>query len=185
MSRAYSQAGRPDRAREVLDLYLRKTLDPVLLAAAQPIIENVRASIILAEGKPREAILMYRKSDTLPDGATTECTICPLYNLGSAYDAAGMTDSAIIMFEAYVRTPYFSRLELRGWPDERSHPERLPLVYERLGNLYEQTGDSSRAADRYSLFVKLWKTADSELQPRVASARSRITALKSRGANPR
>jgi tetratricopeptide (TPR) repeat protein len=185
MSRAYSQVGWPDRAREVLELYQRNLAKQVLLAAeVQPIIENVRASLVLAEGKPRDAILIYRKSDMLPDGAAHECSICPLYNLGSAYDAAGMTDSAIIMYDAFVRTPYFSRLELRGWFDERAHPERLPLVYERLGNLYELKGDSSRAAASYAQFVELWKDADPDLQPRVASARSRIAALRGRRSNP-
>ena len=40
----------------------------------------------------------------------------------------------------------------------------------RLGELYENAGDTKRATEYYGRFVDLWKNADAELQPRVAEA---------------
>jgi DNA-binding SARP family transcriptional activator len=47
----------------------------------------------------------------------------------------------------------------------------------RLGELYEEKGDRVKAADRYAEFVKLWKRADPELQPKVTEAKQRLEAL--------
>lgn len=135
-------------------------------------------SIALAEGRPREALAWYRKSDSLPDGPAHWCTICPLYDFGTAFEAMGQPDSAIAMFELYVRTPFGGRLETAGYPYQVARPHRLAVVHERLAKLYEGKADSSRAAHHYARFVDLWRDADHELQPRVAAARRRISALR-------
>ena len=53
----------------------------------------------------------------------------------------------------------------------------LPVVYERLGDLYEKRGDTAKAIHYYGKLVDLWKDADPELQPRVEAARRAIEAL--------
>jgi DNA-binding SARP family transcriptional activator len=53
----------------------------------------------------------------------------------------------------------------------------LPRAYERLGELYEQRGDTAKAIYYYGKLVELWKDADPELQPRVEAARRAIEAL--------
>ena len=53
----------------------------------------------------------------------------------------------------------------------------LPLIHERLGSLYEAKGNAEKAAEHYRAFIDLWKTADPELQPRVAAARHRVSKL--------
>lgn len=64
-------------------------------------------------------------------------------------------------------------------------PYRLPLVYERLGQLLEAKGDLAAASDAYEKFIALWKDADPELQPRVADARARLRRLRDREASRR
>ena len=54
----------------------------------------------------------------------------------------------------------------------------LPPILKRLGELYAQRGDRVRAVASYSRFVELWKNADQEFQPILATARDRIAELK-------
>ena len=53
-------------------------------------------------------------------------------------------------------------------------PLRLPAAHERLGQLYEAKGNTTKAVEHYQAFIDLWKNADPELQPRVAGARRRL-----------
>ena len=52
---------------------------------------------------------------------------------------------------------------------------------EALGALYEKRGDRGRAAAHYRAFAELWRTADSQLQRRVETARRRAAALDAGG----
>jgi DNA-binding SARP family transcriptional activator len=56
-------------------------------------------------------------------------------------------------------------------------PMRVPAIRERLGQLYETMGDTTKAIDNYRAFIDLWKNADPELQPRVADAKRRLARL--------
>jgi hypothetical protein len=58
------------------------------------------------------------------------------------------------------------------------HPAARSLARERLGALYEELGDNSKAAEHYAAFAELWADADPELQPRVQHARERVAALE-------
>ena len=49
--------------------------------------------------------------------------------------------------------------------------------YRRLGELYEQRGDTAKAVEYYNEFVELWKDADPELQPQVEDVKRRLAAL--------
>jgi hypothetical protein len=51
------------------------------------------------------------------------------------------------------------------------------VVYERLGALYEQRGDTANAILNYGKLVDLWRDADPELQPRVEAAGRAIQTL--------
>jgi len=44
----------------------------------------------------------------------------------------------------------------------------------RLGELYQQQNDRSRAAAQYAALLQLWRGADHELGPLVADVRRRL-----------
>ena len=85
------------------------------------------------------------------------------------FDQAGVADSAIAFYEAYLGTPFNHRFFVDS--------ERLAATHERLGQLFDERGDTEAAAVHYARFVELWEDADPELQPRVAAARSRLEAI--------
>jgi tetratricopeptide (TPR) repeat protein len=122
----------------------------------------VLGAIALAERRPQDAVTEFRLQDQASFvGAAA--------NLGRAYDQAGMPDSAIASYQRYLDTPFLGRLALDAvW--------RARALY-RLGELYEERGDRVKAADRYAEFVKLWKRADPDLQPKVTEAKQRLETL--------
>jgi tetratricopeptide (TPR) repeat protein len=124
--------------------------------------------IALTEGRPHDAIAEYRSADRLEAWPTRA-----LPWLAYAYDQAGEPDSALAVYERYVTTPWIARLRGDSW--------WLALAYERLGDLYEQRGDTANAVYYYAKFVELWRDADPELQPRVEVARRAIEALSPDG----
>ena len=54
---------------------------------------------------------------------------------------------------------------------------RHPVAHERLGQLYEQMNEPENAREAYQRFIKAWKNADPELQPRVKTVRQQLTEL--------
>jgi hypothetical protein len=52
-----------------------------------------------------------------------------------------------------------------------------PILFERLGQLYDEAGDLENAALYYARFVELWAGADAELQTRVEAARARLEEI--------
>ena len=82
-----------------------------------------------------------------------------------------MSDSALVMFEAYLNRLDAQRLEPDG------DPALLAGTYKRLGELCEGTGDRAKAAANYRRFVELWKDADPDLQPKVVEVRRRLARL--------
>ena len=94
---------------------------------------------------------------------------CMLFEIGTAFDSAGVADSTIHYFERYLNEPDWNRL----FTDARLRP----VVLRRLGKLYEERGDSERAVEHYANFVGLWENADPQLQPIVEDVRERIARL--------
>ncbi len=94
---------------------------------------------------------------------------CFLFEIATAFDSARMKDSALVYFERYLTEPAWFRLTT----DARAKP----VILRRLGELYEERGDTQRAVEHYSNFVELWKNADSDLQPIVEDVRERIAQL--------
>ena len=83
------------------------------------------------------------------------------------------------MYELYLTTNWDRRILKGGFhlPDQGGGSYWLPVVYERLGDLYEQRSDTAKATYYYGKLVDLWKDADPVLQPRVEAARRAIEAL--------
>jgi DNA-binding SARP family transcriptional activator/uncharacterized protein HemY len=171
----YARAGQPGRARALLEEW-----EAAVPAALRRRSGQVRArpfwgrtlpwalgEIALAEGRPDEAVHQFRQANH------ASCLICTLPHLGRAYEAAGRPDSAIAVYERYLRTPFAFRLFYDAeW--------RAPVL-ERLGQLHEAHGDHARAAEHYRSFIEVWQAADPELQPRVREARRKLTVLQGDG----
>jgi len=167
-AQVYAMAGRADLARPMVDAFDRAVAAAADAGARQrarlaPAYADAQATIAIAEGRPDSAIALLRQ----PQPLRTEFWSLPL--LGRAYDAAGRSDSAIAVFERYLRTPQMERVFLDQWA--------LAPVLRRLGELYEARGDRERAREYYGRFVDLWKGADPELQPQVRDIKRRIGEL--------
>ena len=48
---------------------------------------------------------------------------------------------------------------------------------EALAKMFDARGDTANAVQHYRDFIEFWKSADPELQPRVAAARERLQQL--------
>src|SRR5439155_25591281 len=82
---AYALAGRPDRARAVLEQREREVTDTALLRVQGPGLHTALAEIALAEHKPQVALSEFRRGDIDPtDGphATACGGVCLAFNLG-------------------------------------------------------------------------------------------------------
>jgi tRNA A-37 threonylcarbamoyl transferase component Bud32/tetratricopeptide (TPR) repeat protein len=167
----YAIAGRPDRARALLAQFDAEVKDTTLRRWFEPDRHRALAEIALAERRPRDAIGEFRQGDLRPDGPVEGCPICIYVALGRAFDQAGMADSAIVMLERYLSTPWWNRFSLQA------DAMNLAAVYKRLGELYEERGDRAKAASYAAKFVDLWKDADPELQPKVRDVRARLVRL--------
>jgi tetratricopeptide (TPR) repeat protein len=160
----YALAGRPARARAYLQEYDAAIEDGKILTNPEDVGDASRGILALAEGRVDDAISELRAIDVGP------CTICVLPVLGQAYDQAGVTDSVVAVYERYITTPWLGRLDAGDW-------FALAAIYERLGGLYELSGDAEKATLYYGRFVELWEDADPDLQPRVEAARRAIERL--------
>ena len=176
---ALARAGSPVRARAILAEYERDVRDTALKRWQEHALHNAQGEIALAENKPADAIREFRRADVASDGPSHECPVCLPMNLARAFDAARQGDSAIVMYERYLATPYMERLGQELFEDsaEPLDPTFRPGVHRRLGELYEAAGDTAKAVEHYRAFIELWKNADPELQPRVAEARRRLEKL--------
>jgi tetratricopeptide (TPR) repeat protein len=171
MARLYASAGRADRARDVLREAAVVITDTVTLRANTPARLLAEGELEFAEGRPLEAIRLWRQADTLPDGPNGPCAPCLYASLGRGFAAARQADSAIFWYEKYLSTPYMARYST--FVD----PFNLGAAYKTLGELYEDKGNRATARDYYQKFVTLWEHADPELQPVVKSVQARIVRL--------
>jgi tetratricopeptide (TPR) repeat protein len=169
---AFAHAGNAEKARAMIARYRTEMTDTSIRRVQEPDLHGALGEIALADGKPRDALVEFRRSDIGYDGApANECAPCLPFDLARAYDAAGKPDSAALFFEQYLATPYWDKLRID------MDPMRMPAIRERLGQLYESMGKTDKAVENYRAFIDLWKNADPELQPRVADARKRLAAL--------
>ena len=159
----YAMGGQPAQARAVLS-----EREHVIPRASQGFQQRdvnwAQGEIALAEHRMSDALLEFRKESI--DG----CPICPLPDLGRAFDAMGNADSSIASFEAFLRSTSFTR--------RNQDIQYRAGIYKRLGELYEGRGDTTRAIANYVAFTDYWKDADPELQPRVAQVQQRLARLR-------
>lgn len=125
---------------------------------------EIEATLAVAEGRPREAVPLYRR-------AMNECPDCYYPEIGSAWEHAGETDSAVAAYRAFLETPAVRRLNR----DARDRAR----VLRRLGEINEARGNRGAALKYYGELVSLWKDADPVLQPVVKDLRARMARLGS------
>ena len=162
----YALAKKPASARRVLAEF--NSQDTAYRRSNEAEYHITLGAIAYAEGRLQDAIREIRIGERGPDGPRDSCEGCVFGPLSRAFDAAGMRDSAIAAYESFVTipSPFTS-------PDDFG----LARAHRRLGQLYEAKGDKQRAVRHYRRFVDLWAKADPELQPLVAEARVRLSAL--------
>jgi tetratricopeptide (TPR) repeat protein len=119
----------------------------------------------LAEGNPGEAVRLSRQARAL----VPKCDLCSLPEIGEAFEAASMPDSAVAAYEAYLESKTLFR--------SRNDNVKLHRVLLGLGRSYEAMGQPERAADHYRWLLELWSDADPGLQPRVEELREKLGAL--------
>jgi serine/threonine protein kinase/tetratricopeptide (TPR) repeat protein len=166
----YARAGRVDRARELTaEFESEESLVPPGPLHLRSQYYRTLGEIALASADYEEAVTRFRQSDVGP------CVLCALPGLARAHDRAGDEDSALVLHERYISTPYAERLF-------RMDQVFLGPAYERLGQLYDERDDPESAATYYAKFVALWQDADEALRSRVAAAQRRLEAICTEGA---
>ena len=124
----------------------------------------IEGQIAAAENRYEDALARFAES-----GDTSRARPWAMPDIGRLHEATGQAESALAAYDRYLESKAIYRTEIDA-------DELARLLY-RTAELYEGRGDRTRAAERYSRFVELWKDADSELQPRVAEARRRLAML--------
>lgn len=164
----YAAAGSASKARQMLARFDAEVRDTVTLRMAEPERHGVLGYIALAEKRGRDAIAEFRKGDMAADGPASRCAACLPFQVAQAFELLGERDSTIAQLESFMHatTGLTQAFEAAIAPIEN-----------QLGELYEAKGDAALAAKHYRRFIDLWKSADPELQPRVAEARRRLVKL--------
>jgi tetratricopeptide (TPR) repeat protein len=116
----YAEVGDPDRAAEMQAALERHGLNRGRFAEAEW--RRLRGAVLLARGRSLEAENELRLSV-----AADECALCGLPLLGRSYELAGRVDSAIAVYERYLRTPWMKRLE-QDVVELRPLQSRLPAL---------------------------------------------------------
>ncbi|MEP6729118.1 MAG: BTAD domain-containing putative transcriptional regulator [bacterium] len=166
----YALGGRPARARELLaELRANESL-PFATPGGLSLHDEggyLRAlgATELAEGKVKEAVATLQRAAELHF-----CPTCALPDLARALELTGARDSAIVVYQRYVTTPWSEWQNAGG--------EYRVSAYRRLGALHDARGDTALALRAYDKVVDLWSSADAELQPAVTAARQRATSLR-------
>jgi DNA-binding SARP family transcriptional activator/Tfp pilus assembly protein PilF len=168
----FSFAGSTEQAREILVRWEAR-IPPELKGFSEASRRLQWGVLALVEGRAQVALAELQAAR---DGSGNFSFLrFPL--LGRAYELAEQPDSAISMYEKYLSTLFHRRVIEGTSPSDGNEPYWLPVVYERLGALYEQRADTANAILYYGKLVDLWKDADPELQPRVEAARRAMRSL--------
>jgi eukaryotic-like serine/threonine-protein kinase len=128
-------------------------------------LQLTRALVAVLQGDGATALAVLRPLDQ-----NSECSICPLPLMGQAFELLGQPDSAVAAYRRFLDTPYMMRID--------ADPAWRATVLQRLGELYEQRGDTQLALRYYGEFTQLWRRADPTLLPRVEAVQRRIAGLR-------
>jgi tetratricopeptide (TPR) repeat protein len=163
LARFFAAAGRPARARELVVRSERSRLGRL-----RGLTEERRWSlgmIAVSEGRLHDALpLLQQAANAL------ECPICSLPDLARAYDANGQSDSAIAVYERYLSTPWEFRFETDAF--------ELGWALDRMGELYQERGNTTEAVGANRHLLALWQGADPDLGPVIANVRRRPSMRK-------
>lgn len=163
-----AEIGRPLRARTWLAAYERD-VPREFRGPDQLMFHRALAAVHRAEGNPAEALAELRTSARFTAARMTltdeRIRLSDHPSLARTYDALGATDSAVVVYERYVRARSLSRTTLDAL--------ELGHALERLGALYEQRGDAARAREYYARLAELWRDADAPLRRRAETAPQR------------
>ena len=99
---------------------------------------------------------------------------------GLAFDALGMTDSAVAHYEETFDPGQFS-----GWGTwvVRGSRTQLPFAVRRIAELEESRGNTEEAIRQYRRLLSLWSDPDPELRGQLESARRALARLTGAEAN--
>ncbi|MBT8395663.1 MAG: tetratricopeptide repeat protein, partial [Gemmatimonadetes bacterium] len=166
----YAQAGRPDRARGLVDAYqaaaeTEAASEDDYADRRQADVHFAEAAIAFATGDAEEAVRLYEEGRAM----VPKCGFCGLPEWAEALEAASRPDSAVAAYEGY--------LEFNGLFRSQQDNTRLHRVLLGLGRSYEALGQPDRAGDYYQWLYDLWSEADPPLQARRADLRVKLLAL--------
>jgi tetratricopeptide (TPR) repeat protein len=159
----YANAGRPDKAKGLLQEYAALEINQT--TDAKRALQRFYGLISRAERRYDEAIREFQAVD--PEG----CPDCILPDVAMAYDMAGNADSAIALLTRFTEARAIPVATKATW---------YAFSLRRLGELHDAKGNFEQAISNYAQFVELWKNADAELQPQVQKARDRMRELQRR-----
>ena len=159
----YAELGEAAKARSIMNQHFAR-LDSLGRTQQYLWQQWLQGAIALADGKPDSAVVYSRRADLEADGLPmNNGTVFVPLTLGQAFDKAGKPDSARKYLTQYA--------EMAGNGHYQADPVNMAPTLFRLGQLYQDAGDTVHAMQYYGRFVDLWKNADPELQPRVAEAK--------------
>jgi eukaryotic-like serine/threonine-protein kinase len=167
ISNAYARAKLPTQAKAWLARYEGQVVDSIERRRTRDQYAEARGWTAMAEGRSGDAITSFREALD----AAAWCRACLRAAIGLAYDAAGETDSTLVIYRELLqdRNMLTAALFVSAWEG---------LMRKRTAELLEERGDRAGALASYRSFVDLMKDADSELQPQVRDIRSRIVRLE-------
>jgi len=166
LAELYAYAGDVESAR-IMTAGFEEAVPSELRPRYESEAPRAQAAIALAEGRPEEAVRLYRESDT------GYCILCALPGLARALEASGDRAAAIGAWRRYVDTPWF----YRSFGNKYQQGPRLAPSLEILARMHDEDGDLEAAVIYYARFTELWADADPELQPRVQAARDRMEEI--------
>jgi len=159
---AYAVADEPELARSLLAEY-DATPGADHAEEAEQWAAGARGVVALGEDRLDEALAEFREFD---EG--NNCATCAYPWLAETYSRLGEADSVLVNYERFVDLPSADL-----WYDAG----HLAGAYFRLGEIYEERGDRSRAMQYYDQFLALWEDADPRFDPWKGRARAAMDRL--------
>jgi tetratricopeptide (TPR) repeat protein len=152
----YGHLGRAERAQELLSRF-QSQVPPEGRGkgAIQAEVRFAEAAVAESVGDTETALALIREGRAL----APDCDLCGLVEMGDAFRAAELPDSAVAAYESYLETPTLFRS-----PSDNVNLHRALLG---LAEIHEEMGRPQQAADFYNWQLQLWSEADPGLQPRV------------------
>jgi DNA-binding SARP family transcriptional activator len=151
----YAHVAEPERARAMVG-EVRAASDPRRRSEIGRRVRAIEAATLLAARQGARAVSAIRSLEP------TSCAICTLPALGKAHEMANQPDSAIAVYQRYLNTPEFNRLDQDAiW---------RPFVLQRLVELHGRNRRSAAARAHAGALLRLWRTADIDLRSRLRTA---------------